>query len=220
MKLFTFMTKTKSSIFTHISRTKKSYYIHQRTTKTGKITYYLSPKEQGNIVEKIPKGYEIYDHPETNQAFIRPIQPKIISDEELKTVKNCMNKSGNVKHYRIDIQKNAIVVYTAENQKPISEVFANLFNISEIPEINPLAELLKNPIPDFSSEIDEMFLKFHPMLRFILIDKEKRVFAAQRWCFSGATDDWMGLFKTDYLKELCKLFVPHLSKESFYELPF
>jgi len=214
------MTKTKPSTFTHISRTKKNYYIHQRITNKGNITYYLSPKEQGNIVETLPQGYEIYDHPETNQAFIRPIQPKIISDEELKVVKNCINKSSDVKHYRIDIQKNAIIVYTAENQKLVSEIFANFFNIPVNPELDPLADLLRNSIPDFPSEMEEMFLKFHPMLCFILIDTEKRIFAAQRWCFSGATDDWMSLFKASHLEELCQTFFPHLNKESFYELPF
>ena len=214
------MTKTKHSTFTHTSRTNKTYYIHERRTKKGNITYYLSPKEQGNIVEKLPKGYEIYDHPETNQSFIRPIQPKIISDEELTVVKNLMKKSSDIKYYRIDIQKNAIVIYTAENQKPVSEVFANLFNIPVNPELDSLRDLLKISIPDFPLEMNEMFLKFHPMLCFILIDTEKRVFAAQRWCFRGKTDDWIGLFKTSHLEEMCHTFFPQLNKESFYELPF
>ena len=116
------MKRATTPTFTHISRTKKNYYIHQRITKKGKTTYYLSPKEQGNIVKKLPQGYEIYDHPETNQPFIRPIPPKIISDEELKVVENCMNKSSDVKHYRIVIQKNAIVIYTAYSRKSKTRV--------------------------------------------------------------------------------------------------
>lgn len=210
--------KANSSVFRHQSRRKKEYYVHQRITPKGNVTYYLSAKDQGNILEKLPDGYEIYDHPETNQAFIRPIQPKIISEEELKAVDEYMNKFSDVEHFRIDAQKNSIVIYTTENRPPVSEIFAKLFNIPVNPEFDTFAEDLKNSIPDFPTDIDERFLVYQPMLRFVLINEEKRTFTAQRWCFRGAIDSWISLLLAGYLEELCKTFFPHLNKESFYEL--
>lgn len=214
------MTKRTLSIFTHKSRINKIYYIHRKKTKKGNISYYLSPKEQGDIIERLPNGYEIYDHPETNQPFIRPIPPKIIFDNELTLINNFMSKYSDIKHYRIDAQKNTIVIYTAENQKPVSEVFANLFNIPLNPELDHLANLLKSSIPDFPSEIVKKFLRFHPMLCFILKDNEERTFAAQRWCFKGKIDNWIDLLNIGPLEDLCRTFFPHLNRDSFYELPF
>ena len=46
-----------------MNKGKKTYYLHQGKTKTGKPKYYFSTKIKGDLVEEIPEGYEIYEHP-------------------------------------------------------------------------------------------------------------------------------------------------------------
>ena len=207
----------------HKSRKGKTYFIHEGKTKKGNPRYCLSPKNCGNIVEKLPKGYEIYDHPVTNQCFIRPIPPKIIFDSERALVEKLLITCSDVKYYRIALWKNTLVIYTPGNQKPLSEVFRNLFGDALKPHhLSPA--LLKN---------DERFLHFAPVLRFILEKPKKRksssdtktssrerIFSAERWDFGDEMNTWISLLHSGPLKELCQTFFPHLDKDSFYELPF
>jgi hypothetical protein len=59
------------------------------------------------------------------------------------------------------------------------------------------------------------------VLRFTLVDEDDRTFHAQRWCFRGSVDDWIGLWSSGGdgpLTDLVKRFCPHVGRESFYEL--
>ena len=67
---------------TYDNRKKKKYYLHRGKTKTGKARYYFSMKNQGDLVNKIPDGFEIYEHPANAQVFLRQKKPQIITDLE------------------------------------------------------------------------------------------------------------------------------------------
>ena len=60
--------------------------------------------------------------------------------------------------------------------------------------------------------------RYTPMFRFTLVDEQKRRFAVERWCFRGSIDDWFPLLSEGDLKPLVKKTLPHLGKESFYEM--
>ncbi len=45
---------------THVNRKRDTYYLHAGTTKTGKPRYWFARSTEGNLVESIPEGYEIY----------------------------------------------------------------------------------------------------------------------------------------------------------------
>ena len=108
---------------THVNAKGKTYYLHQGTTKTGKPKYHFSPKSEGNLVEVIPEGFEIYEHPNA-QVFLRQIQPKIITDAERQVVENSMQKYAGVSHYKIDVKGNAILIYSsAQNIAALSAIF-------------------------------------------------------------------------------------------------
>jgi hypothetical protein len=66
----------------HINRKGKTYYLHEGKTKTGKPKYFFSMKSEGNLVNKMPEGYEIYENPNA-QVFLRKIQPQIVTPEEV-----------------------------------------------------------------------------------------------------------------------------------------
>ena len=55
---------------THTNRKAKTYYLHQGTTKTGNPKYFFALRDEGELVETIPPGYEIYENPNA-QVFLR-----------------------------------------------------------------------------------------------------------------------------------------------------
>ena len=85
----------------YTNRRSQTYYLHQGTTKTGKPKYYFSMKSEGTLADKIPDGFEIYENPNA-QVFLRKIQPKIITDEEVALVEQGMllkkKKKEHLKH--------------------------------------------------------------------------------------------------------------------------
>ncbi len=67
---------------TYTNKSKKTYYLHHGKTKTGKPRYHFSMKDKGNLMEKIPEGYEIYEHPSNAQVFLRKKQPQILTYQD------------------------------------------------------------------------------------------------------------------------------------------
>lgn len=55
------------------------------------------------------------------------------------------------------------------------------------------------------------------MLRFRLIDKERRTFVAERFCFRGAIDDWIFLGGPDDLKKLVGRYIRLLRTDKFFD---
>jgi len=68
------------------------------------------------------------------------------------------------------------------------------------------------------TEILDQETTYRPIMRFILEDKKRRTFVAERFCFKGSIDDWINISGPDSLENLLKAYLPHLGKDSFYDL--
>lgn len=88
------------------------YYLHEGTTKKGGAKYWFSKKLEGNLVAGLPNGYEIYEEP-NGMVFLRKVQPKVISDNEIFTIENSIPKGLDTK---VDIKKNTIAIYLSEGR--------------------------------------------------------------------------------------------------------
>ena len=189
---------------THVNAKEKTYYLHQGTTKTGKPKYHFSPKSEGNLVEAIPQGYEIYEHPNA-QVFLRQIQPKIITDAERQMVEDGMQKYSGVSHYKIDVKGNAILIYTAaQNMGALTAILQGIPGA-----MGRQAQVM---------EVLNRSAHYTPVMQFELIDESKRTFAVQRYCYRGSIDDWIYIGKSGELPLLVRRYVKHIDKESFSEL--
>jgi hypothetical protein len=78
-----------------------------------------------------------------------------------------------------------------------------------------MADVRERHIVVYYSERGDLYQK---VLRFTLIDQDRRSFAAERWCFLGSIDDWIPLCDSGSLSKLVRRYGPHIGKESFYEL--
>jgi hypothetical protein len=187
---------------THTNRKGKTYTLHQGKTKLGNPKYFFALRDEGDLVETLPSGYEVYENPKA-QVFLRKTQAQIITDEEVAIVESGMRQYCSLEQFIVDVKKNAIVIYTPDQDvDSLVGIFGSLSGSRETKVANALQQVLT----------------YSPMLRFILTDKANRLFETQRYCFLGSIDDWISIEDEDVLPRLVRIYVKHLGKDSFYDL--
>ncbi len=186
----------------YVNRKQKTYYLHEGKTKTGKPKYFFSMKTEGDLVEAIPEGYEIYENPNA-QVFLRKIQPQMVTPEEVAIVREGVKKFAKLDYFTVDVKGKHIVVFLCDqNTEALMALVASTTTTGD-------AGLVDRMMQSFT---------YSPMMQFVLVDKKTREFEVERWCFRGSVDDWIGLDSSTDLKALVKKYGRHLGKESFYEL--
>jgi hypothetical protein len=179
---------------THVNRKRDTYYLHAGKTKGGKTRYWYSKNTEGDLVEAIPEGQEVYENPEA-QVFLRKIVPELVTPAEIAVVKDGLGRNAPGQNCLVDVKGEHIVVYHAEGVALDLEGFGFSFPVSH--------------------------RNYMKVMRFTLVDEKKRTFWVQRWCFRGSIDDWIDLWASGSeakLADLVKKFCPHIGQESFFEL--
>jgi len=185
----------------HTTRTGKTYYLHAGKGKSGKPNYYFSTEPDGPLVNSLPEGFEIYENI-GGQVFFRRKQPKLITDEELAMVKEALKRHAEEWRYRVEVKKTAVIIYESPDETAGFERIA-------LPWISKAT--IKESVIQTAS--------YMAVMRFILVDPEKRLFLAERFCFRGSVDDWIDIGgPPQKLSVVLKKFIKHLGKESIYEL--
>lgn len=190
----------------YVNRKGQTYYLHRGVTRAGKPRYYFSMRAEGDLAEEMPEGYEIYEHP-NGQVYLRRVRPRRTTEEEVKVVEEELRRCERLRYYKVDVRGKAVVVYEPDQEvEGLKEVLSWLGR-GKGEEVEGLVERLV-----------EQMLTYTAVLRFVLVDEEEREFVAERYCFLGRVDDWIGIGGPGDLRELAKRYVRHLGRESFYEL--
>jgi len=184
------------------NRKEQIFYLHEGKTKTGKAKYFFSLKKEGDLVETIPEGFEIYENPQA-QVFLRKILPKLITDEEIRVVEKGLEKYSELKKCIIDVRKEVITIFVSSRElNPFEirdEALSRFLNLDEVEK-----QLEQNA-------------HYTPLLQFVLTDKDQRIFTAQRFCFLGSIDNWINIGNSQPLSQLVKQYLKHLGQDSFFE---
>lgn len=61
---------------------------------------------------------------------------------------------------------------------------------------------------------------YSAILRFRLVDKERRTFTPERFCFRGAIDDWINIGGPENLVPLVETYIELLGTDYFFDTPF
>ncbi len=191
----------------HTNRKSKTYYLHQGKTKTGKPRYYFSMKDDGNLAEELPDGYEIHEHPASAQVFLRKVQARIITDIEKHLIGKHLRKLTSSRRYVFDIKGKVITIF--ESDQYVDDL-RELFN--EIS--NPGSWHAQFTVDSFIDRTIDYF----PVMRFTLDDESRRTFLVERYSFRGSTEDWIYIDGPDALDDLLDAYSKHLGEESFYDL--
>jgi len=200
----------------YTNRTGKTYYLREGKTKTGKPRYFFSSQQngKGEVVEHVPEGYEIYEHPENAQVFLRKKRPKIITDIEKHLVEKHVGQLTRSRRYRVDCKDEYITIY--ESDSDIGELKAVL---GDFMKHTPLRSGVTAD-EAMSAIVGAADQHYTGMLRFHLVDKERRTFTAERFCFRGSVDDWIFLDGPDDLKKLVGKYMRLVGTDKFYETPY
>lgn len=190
---------------THKNRKGDVYYLHAGVTKTGKPRYHFSRKDQGTLADEIPPGYEIYEKPDSAQVYLRKERATAITPAEREFTQAECRRLGESQAILVDVEDNSLVIYTSDGTD------------------DRLAELLGG-FGMSSSEVKASLewrasrAHYTKMMRFTLIDEDRRLFSVDRWCFRGAIDDWFPVASRLPLETAVERYAPHLMRESFFEL--
>jgi hypothetical protein len=195
----------------HKNRMGDVYYLHAGTTKTGKPRYWMSKKPEGNPLDAVPEGFEIYEEPEQARVVIRRLVPSSITPSEREQVAEGIRRQAGLNHFIVDVDGDSLVV-------SIPSMGEN--------EADRFLEKLGGPFAGITSagfrQRKDWYIQrstYSKMLRFTLAEGEGRLFRVERWCFRGAIDNWISLFgRPAPLEEQVRKYAVHLGKESFFEL--
>lgn len=179
----------------------QEFYLHKSFTKKGNPKYYFSTKKEGEIIDHIPDGYEIYENP-NGQVFLSRIQPKLITNAEEKIVSDGMQKYSDVGVFKIDVKKKIIAVYTPDQ---------------DIEELTKFIEMFPLRGKNINTLINQA-IHYSPVLQFKIVDDSRRHFITRRYCYLGSIDDWVEIGEIGILSELVKKYVKHIGKESYFYL--
>jgi hypothetical protein len=188
---------------TSTNRRRQLYYLHGGLAKAGRPRYWFSMKADGDPVDAIPEGFEIYENPNA-QVFLRKIRPQVVTPEEVAVVRDGLKKRfAPDQNCLVDLRDEHIVVHHSERDFRGEEIVERIFGFRP-----------REPLISCAT--------YTAVMRFTLVDAEARTFRAQRWCFRGSVDRWIDLAMSKgdrgALADLVKRFAPHIGQESFFEL--
>ncbi|MEO0521108.1 MAG: hypothetical protein AAF171_27890 [Cyanobacteria bacterium P01_A01_bin.116] len=156
-------------------------------------------------MDTVPDGYEVYENPNA-RVFLRKIPSKIILNDEIAVIKQGVEQFSQVQHFIIDAKKTVVSIFTpSQNVEKISELLTS--TAAQFGRSQADVEALLEQSLDYTSD-----------LRFVLVDKQERLFQAQRYCYLGRVDDWIEIGGVDRLAVLVERYVGHLGQDSMFEL--
>ena len=190
---------------TYTNRKGQTYVLCQGTTKTGKRRYFFARERKGEALDAIPSGYHIEESVNGVVSLVKD-RLQLIEPEELAAVEGALKRHPQSGNYRLQVKDNQIVVY--ERQGPDIEALNAMFG-------------RLGPLPPRAVESLEQSAHYIPIVRFVLLDRDKRVFAAQRWHFSGTrqrVDDWIDTGRSGQIETAARALIPRLGTDEFFDL--
>jgi hypothetical protein len=189
----------------HVNRKGDTYYLHTGSTRTGKPRYWFSRQSGDCTVEALPAGYEIFEHPEDGQVFLRRTKPSRITLAERELVVDSIKRGTGLHHYRVDVEGNSLVIYTPVLEEDEADSLVNELGVMSFRKASAKERLLQGS-------------DFCKVMRFTVTDPEARLFSVERSCFKGSIDNWIALDRGKPLAELVGRLVRHVGKQSFFDL--
>jgi hypothetical protein len=197
----------------------QSYYLHRKRRSDGQVVYVLRTSAT-NALGALPDSLEVREHVH-GRVSVRRRRARPISESETDLLGTALAQSRPFA-YRLDIDGRAATIYaSADDRRCFSESleadFAEGFS-------QALRTLLTKR---YSAELIEMFRtrreekrnrrpRYYPLMRFVLADRERRLFSVERVCFTGESS-WIRLQTLSLPAALMK-YLPHLGRDSFFDL--
>ena len=190
---------------TYTSRKGRTYYLCQGVTKKGKPRYYFARGPKDKPVEEIPAGYEVRESVNGIVSLGKRRSVQILPDERA-AVEAEIERHPKARNYRVDVKGERIVVY--ERIGDAEEVLSGLSGLGGVSPVR--LEAVR--------ELLDQRAQFTQVMRFTLLDKEKRTFYTERWCYLGSIDDWIDIGPSGSVHLLAQRFIPLLGTDALFEM--
>jgi hypothetical protein len=170
-----------------------TYYLCQGLTKTGKLRYYFAREPEDGSPDQIPEGYRISESVNGVVSLVKD-RPQLIMPQEIASVEVVLTRHPKSRDYRVAVQKNQIVIY--ERLGPDFDTLSNIFG-----ELSPLpSAIVKKRLQE---QLDKM-ARFSPIMHFILVNPEERIYKTERWSYLGEIDDWIDIGESGSIDNLAR----------------
>jgi hypothetical protein len=142
-------------------------------------------------------------------VYLRKTRRTSITAIEREVVAEGIRQLSNVDLFIVGVEDDCLVVYLPTRK---------------LEEVHELVQVLAGPdalqVPRFRRSRDQ-FIRASPhekIMRFSLLDADRRLFHVERWCFRSSHDGWMHLAGTASLSDLVEVYAEHRGEESFYDI--
>ena len=157
------------------------------------------------MLTQIPEGYQIRESVNGVVSLTKTRRMEI-SDSEISAVTAAVRTHPKASRYRVDTKSSEITNY--------ERIGPDLLDLAA--ELG-LEKLSKDAVRRME-ERERRSGQFSPIMRFILTDKDRRLFSAQRMCFMSGMDDWIYIEYDKPIGKLSRQLVPVLGTDEFFEL--
>ncbi len=186
---------------TYTNRKGQTYVLCQGTTKAGKPRYFFAREPKGEAVDRVPDGYQI-DESVNGVVSLAKQRSQPIAPGELASVEAVLQRHPKRRNYVARAKGHYVTIYEREGLDV--EALTARFG-------------LLGPMPTRAVEALEESRQYIPIMRFSLLDPQQRLFAAERWHFSGM-GAWLPIGHTGDIQTLARQLVPKLGTDAFFEL--
>lgn len=190
--------------YSYTNRQGKTHYFRAVETKSGKYRYYVTISDKyPNLLEEIPRGFEVAELPEEGKVVFRKIKPVRTTQEEKEIVHDAIEEFSAINDFFIHPEGNYLYVYHSQ------------FNSTGGQEPN----LNRQEAIEYFGEHIERWMRFLTSLRFLLIDKEKRLFQTERVVFLGYFDhSFHAIGDAGVIEDVAREYGQHLGRDSFFNI--
>lgn len=190
--------------FSYTNRQGKTHYFRAVPTKSGKYRYYVTTSDEyPNLIENIPNGFEVTELPEEAKVVIRKIKPVHITQEEKEIVHDAIEEFSAIRDFFVHAEDDYLSVYHSQ--------FSSTGGQAE--------SLSREEAIEYHGKGIERWMRFFTSLRFQLVDKEKRLFQAERVVFLGFYGhDFHPVGIIGSIEDVAREYGQHLGRDSFFDL--
>ena len=191
----------------HVNRKGGRYYIFQGKTKTGKPKYYASKREtseKGVRVASLPDEFEVFENPGNAAVSVRRQKPSGVLPLERDLVDRLAVELSAHSCVQTIVDGDRIMVYTPDTD-PSAAAAA-------------LGRIFGSPPPPGAADWTNRHTTYSADIRFTIRDIDQRTYIAERYCYRSSVDGWIEIGGPAPLESLARKLLPHLGKDSFYEL--
>ncbi len=191
-------------VLTYRNRRGHIYYLHQRVTKKGAPKYFFAKTIGDGALAEMPTGFEVAESINGVVSVRRTTGSSVISEADVQLVRDELDKLPHLSRHVVERKGDAILVYEPEGGFSGRDIGAVA---RELGVFHSRLEAFAERHPTRYTPV----MKFEPEL----VGKPG-TYAAFRMTYRGS-GGWM-LLSAGMLGPLARKLLPHIGRESFFEL--